>query len=75
MLHSSDVEALQAVKEQVAKNSTIKQQLEEAAQKAESTLRESRASWEERERALKVKDVFFFFLTSNLAGFMTVPSL
>uniref|UniRef100_A0A8C5SDQ8 Translocated promoter region, nuclear basket protein n=1 Tax=Laticauda laticaudata TaxID=8630 RepID=A0A8C5SDQ8_LATLA len=53
MLHSSDVEALQAVKEQVAKNSTIKQQLEEAAQKAESTLRESRASWEERERALK----------------------
>lgn len=54
MLHSSDVEALQAVKEQVAKNSTIKQQLEEAAQKAESTLRESKASWEERERALKV---------------------
>ncbi|XP_039176550.1 nucleoprotein TPR isoform X2 [Crotalus tigris] len=53
MLHSSDVEALQAVKEQVAKNSTIKQQLEEAAQKAESTLRESKASWEERERALK----------------------
>uniref|UniRef100_A0A0B8RPS6 Nucleoprotein TPR n=1 Tax=Philothamnus irregularis TaxID=1899461 RepID=A0A0B8RPS6_9SAUR len=53
MLHSSDVEALQAVKEQVAKNSTIKQQLEEAAQKAESALRESRASWEERERALK----------------------
>ncbi|XP_070602426.1 nucleoprotein TPR isoform X2 [Erythrolamprus reginae] len=53
MLHSSDIEALQAVKEQVAKNSTIKQQLEEAAQKAESTLRESRASWEERERALK----------------------
>uniref|UniRef100_A0A8C6XYN8 Nucleoprotein TPR n=1 Tax=Naja naja TaxID=35670 RepID=A0A8C6XYN8_NAJNA len=53
MLHASDVEALQAVKEQVAKNSTIKQQLEEAAQKAESTLRESRASWEERERALK----------------------
>ncbi|KAM3841233.1 nucleoprotein TPR isoform 2-T2 [Vipera latastei] len=53
MLHSSDVEALQAAKEQVAKNSTIKQHLEEAAQKAESTLRESRASWEERERALK----------------------
>ncbi|XP_013914996.1 PREDICTED: nucleoprotein TPR-like [Thamnophis sirtalis] len=53
MLHSSDVEALQAVKEQVATNSAIKQQLEEAAQKAESTLRESKASWEERERALK----------------------
>ncbi|XP_007436992.1 nucleoprotein TPR [Python bivittatus] len=53
MLHASDVEALQAAKDQVAKNSTIKQQLEEAAQKAESTLRESRASWEERERTLK----------------------
>lgn len=54
MLHASDVEALQAAKEQVAKNSTIKQQLEEAAQKAEAALRESRASWEERERMLKV---------------------
>ncbi|XP_053247402.1 nucleoprotein TPR isoform X2 [Podarcis raffonei] len=53
MLHASDVEALQAAKEQVAKNSTIKQQLEEAAQKAEAALRESRASWEERERMLK----------------------
>ncbi|XP_062836814.1 nucleoprotein TPR isoform X2 [Anolis carolinensis] len=53
MLHASDVEALQAAKEQVTKNSGIKQQLEEAAQKAESTLRESKASWEERERTLK----------------------
>nr|XP_060630494.1 nucleoprotein TPR isoform X1 [Anolis sagrei ordinatus] len=53
MLHASDIEALQAVKEQVAKNSGIKQQLEEAAQKAESALRESKASWEERERTLK----------------------
>ncbi|XP_062990920.1 nucleoprotein TPR isoform X2 [Elgaria multicarinata webbii] len=53
MLHASDVEALQAAKEQVAKNSTIKQQLEDAAQKAESMLRESKASWEERERMLK----------------------
>ncbi|KAJ7332338.1 hypothetical protein JRQ81_014518 [Phrynocephalus forsythii] len=53
MLHASDVEALQAAKEQVAKNSAIKQQLEDAAQKAESALRESRASWEERERTLK----------------------
>uniref|UniRef100_A0A670IJL4 Nucleoprotein TPR n=1 Tax=Podarcis muralis TaxID=64176 RepID=A0A670IJL4_PODMU len=53
MLHASDVEALQAAKEQVAKNSTKKQQLEEAAQKAEAALRESRASWEERERMLK----------------------
>lgn len=54
MLHASDVEALQAAKEQVAKNSAIKQQLEDAAQKAESALRESRASWEEQERTLKV---------------------
>uniref|UniRef100_A0ABM5G990 Nucleoprotein TPR n=1 Tax=Pogona vitticeps TaxID=103695 RepID=A0ABM5G990_9SAUR len=53
MLHASDVEALQAAKEQVAKNSAIKQQLEDAAQKAESALRENRASWEERERTLK----------------------
>ncbi|XP_048338451.1 nucleoprotein TPR isoform X1 [Sphaerodactylus townsendi] len=53
MLHASDVEALQAAKDQVAKNSAIRQQLEEAAQKAESTLRESKASWEERERMLK----------------------
>ncbi|KAJ6657396.1 hypothetical protein lerEdw1_002563 [Lerista edwardsae] len=53
MLHASDVEALQAAKEQVAKNSTVKQQLEEAAQKAESALRESKASWEEQERVLK----------------------
>ncbi|XP_066478881.1 nucleoprotein TPR isoform X2 [Tiliqua scincoides] len=53
MLHASDVEALQAAKDQVAKNSTVKQQLEEAAQKAEAALRESKASWEEQERALK----------------------
>ncbi|XP_054835296.1 nucleoprotein TPR isoform X2 [Eublepharis macularius] len=53
MLHASDVEALQAAKDQVAKNSAIRQQLEEATQKAESTLRESKASWEERERMLK----------------------
>lgn len=59
MLHASDVEALQAVKEQVAKNSTVKQQLEEAAQKAESSLRESKASWEEQERVLKVTFVTF----------------
>ncbi|XP_053106844.1 nucleoprotein TPR isoform X2 [Hemicordylus capensis] len=53
MLHASDVEALQAAKDQVAKNSAVKQQLEETAQKAESALRESKASWEERERMLK----------------------
>uniref|UniRef100_G1MQY3 Nucleoprotein TPR n=2 Tax=Meleagris gallopavo TaxID=9103 RepID=G1MQY3_MELGA len=53
MLHAADVEALQAIKEQVAKNTAIKQQLEEAAQKAESTLLECKASWEERERMMK----------------------
>ncbi|XP_060088376.1 nucleoprotein TPR [Heteronotia binoei] len=53
MLHASDVEALQAAKDHVAKNSAVRQQLEEAAQKAESALRESKASWEERERMLK----------------------
>uniref|UniRef100_A0A8C3HQ99 Nucleoprotein TPR n=1 Tax=Chrysemys picta bellii TaxID=8478 RepID=A0A8C3HQ99_CHRPI len=53
MLHAADVEALQAAKSQVAKNSAIRQQLEEATQKAESTLLECKASWEERERMLK----------------------
>uniref|UniRef100_A0A8C0VJG0 Nucleoprotein TPR n=1 Tax=Cyanistes caeruleus TaxID=156563 RepID=A0A8C0VJG0_CYACU len=53
MLHAADVEALQAIKEQVAKNATVRQQLEEAAQKAESELLESKASWEERERMIK----------------------
>lgn len=55
MLHASDVEALQAAKDHTAKNSAIRQQLEEAAQKAESVLQESKASWEERERMLKVQ--------------------
>lgn len=54
MLHAADVEALQAIKEQVAKNAAVRQQLEEAAQKAESELLESKASWEERERMIKV---------------------
>lgn len=54
MLHAADVEALQAIKEQVTKNAAVRQQLEEAAQKAESELLESKASWEERERMIKV---------------------
>lgn len=54
MLHAADVEALQAIKEQVAKNTAVRQQLEEAAQKAESALLECKASWEERERMMKV---------------------
>ncbi|XP_058665022.1 nucleoprotein TPR isoform X2 [Ammospiza caudacuta] len=53
MLHAADVEALQAIKDQVAKNAAVRQQLEEAAQKAESELLESKASWEERERMIK----------------------
>ncbi|KFZ52523.1 Nucleoprotein TPR, partial [Podiceps cristatus] len=53
MLHAADVEALQAIKEQVAKNAAVRQQLEEAAQKAESELLECKASWEERERMTK----------------------
>ncbi|NWI47240.1 TPR protein, partial [Picathartes gymnocephalus] len=53
MLHAADVEALQAIKEQVAKSTAVRQQLEEAAQKAQSELLESKASWEERERMIK----------------------
>uniref|UniRef100_A0A8D0F9T9 Nucleoprotein TPR n=1 Tax=Strix occidentalis caurina TaxID=311401 RepID=A0A8D0F9T9_STROC len=53
MLHAADVEALQAIKDQVAKNAAVRQQLEDAAQKAESELLECRASWEERERMMK----------------------
>lgn len=54
MLHAADVEALQAIKDQVAKNAAVRQQLEEAARKAESELLECKASWEERERMIKV---------------------
>ncbi|XP_068272889.1 nucleoprotein TPR isoform X2 [Nyctibius grandis] len=53
MLHAADVEALQAIKDQVAKNTAVRQQLEEAARKAESELLECKASWEERERMIK----------------------
>lgn len=54
MLHAADVEALQAAKEQVSKMSSIRQHLEETAQKAESQLLACKASWEERERVVKV---------------------
>lgn len=60
MLHAADVEALQAIKEQVAKNAAVRQQLEDAAQKAESELLECKASWEERERMIKVWFVLWF---------------
>uniref|UniRef100_A0A8B9FJN4 Nucleoprotein TPR n=1 Tax=Amazona collaria TaxID=241587 RepID=A0A8B9FJN4_9PSIT len=53
MLHAADVEALQAIKDQVSKNTAVRQELEEAAQKAESELLECKASWEERERMIK----------------------
>ncbi|XP_007667180.1 nucleoprotein TPR isoform X1 [Ornithorhynchus anatinus] len=53
MLHAADVEALQAAKEQVGRNSAVRQQLEEVAQKAEAQLLECKASWEERERMSK----------------------
>ena len=54
MLHAAEVEALQAAKEQVSKMASVRQHLEETAQKAESQLLECKASWEERERMLKV---------------------
>lgn len=54
MLHAADVEALQAAKEQVSKMAAMRQHLEQTAQKAESQLLECKASWEERERMLKV---------------------
>lgn len=53
MLHAADVEALQAAKEQVSKMTSVRQHLEETAQKAESQLLACKASWEERERVLK----------------------
>lgn len=65
MLHAADVEALQAAKEQVSKNAAVRQQLEEAAQKAESALLECKASWEERERMLKVDFLFSFSISSD----------
>lgn len=54
MLHAADVEALQAAKEQVSKMASVRQHLEETAQKAESQLLACKASWEERERVVKV---------------------
>lgn len=64
MLHAADVEALQAIKDQVAKNAAVRQQLEEAARKAESELLECKASWEERERMIKVLFLWFQWVFS-----------
>lgn len=66
MLHAADVEALQAAKEQVSKMASVRQHLEETAQKAESQLLECKASWEERERVLKV--LFIIECSGKLKG-------
>lgn len=66
MLHAADVEALQAAKEQVSKMASVRQHLEETAQKAESQLLECKASWEERERMLKV--LFMIECSGELKG-------
>ncbi|XP_069088104.1 nucleoprotein TPR isoform X2 [Pleurodeles waltl] len=66
MLHAADVEVLQAVKDQVAKNNSVCQKLEEKAQKAESQLLEFKASMEERERMIKDEVVNYKTRSENL---------
>ncbi|XP_078498755.1 nucleoprotein TPR isoform X2 [Lissotriton helveticus] len=66
MLHAADVEVLQAVKEQVAKNNSVCQKLEDKTQKAESQLLEFKASMEERERMIKDEVVSYKTRCDNL---------
>jgi len=75
MLHAADVEALQAIKEQVSKNATVRQQLEEAARKAESELLECKASWEERERMIKVSLFLWFHCFFSITSLHRIQSL
>ncbi|XP_067846585.1 translocated promoter region b, nuclear basket protein isoform X3 [Heptranchias perlo] len=53
MLHAANVEALQTAKEQVARNSHVRQLLEDAAQKAEAQMLECKTAKNELERILK----------------------
>lgn len=72
MLHAADVEALQAAKEQVSKMASVRQHLEETTQKAESQLLECKASWEERERMLKVLLYVMIECSGELKGLVWV---